>query len=180
MHSDFQTSSDVPKANIFYSRYLSLNDVRSEQEENLPIVRCASLQWFSNKDKAIIVKRNALRCKDEKFEAPLKVFNSQRKISSREERMTDHRDTLPKEIEIQNFSDEENRCTVEKMKLEEIKRPLADVWCHCSKENILNYYNKPRTSNRKSHGSRKLKNIMGTLNEELPETRCERCPPRNS
>lgn len=173
MHSDFQNSSDVPKASIFYSRYLSLNDVRGEQEENLPLVRCASLQWLTDKDKAIIMKRNALRRKDENFETPLKALNSQRKNSSREEKKRDG-----DEVEIQDFDSEEQetRCTVEKMKREENERQLEDIWCHCSKENIVNYCNSPRTSNRKSHGSKKMKNIMGTLNEELPtETRCERC-----
>lgn len=172
MHSDFNISSghETPKASIFYSRYLSLNDVRNREEEDFPILRCASLQWLSDKEKSLVMKRskNMLKCagRDEKFETALKLLNAQKKKNKEEGDQLQHCESIEKELE--KYS-EANRCENEGEDNDRVE------WCMCSIENI-NYSTNSRVLSRKSNSSRRMKNVMSTLNEEVPaETRCERC-----
>ena len=191
MLPDFQIlSGAAPKPNAFYSRHLSLNDVRTQKEEtnfNLSQQRRTSSQPLCNWENSAL---------NEKEIQALDSFEALRSSSKKTAKKTAHkRDDEEENVDlpsVSKFNEKTNLCrasdivsknteNVDSMDESENTRDVygsanaAGIkWCQCSKQNAK-FSSQP--ARRKSQRAKTLKrSMMGTLVEEVPtETKCGKC-----
>jgi hypothetical protein len=194
MLPDFQISSGAPKpiANTFYSRHLSLNDVRTQKEDNSSLYHRTSSQPLC--DKKYVTKEKEATLADDNLEAlkNSRKLKTAKKLAHKqynaEEEKGDSSCALDSKekpsLKLYNSSDIHLKKTENLENMDEMRNTrvvyetsTADVdglWCQCSKQN--NIFSTQSTRRKSQRAKTLRRNMMGTLVEEIPtETKCVKC-----
>lgn len=192
MLPDFQILSGAPKPNAFYSRHLSLNDVRAQKEDtnfNLSQQRRTSSQPLCNRtntalnEKEIQALDNFEALKNSRKKAAKKVAQKQQKeediadlpCATNSKEKSSLKGCRASDFDFKNTENLDNMDELENTRdVYETADADGTKWCQCSKQNAK-FSSQP--ARRKSQRAKTLKrNMMGTLVEEVPtETKCGIC-----